>query len=155
MSEHDLLKKGGCRCGQIRLRVSALPLLTMACHCTGCQRMTASAFSLTAAIPSGAFEVIQGEPVIGGLHGVHKHFFCPHCKSWLFTRPAGLDFLVNLRPTMLDDLSYCTPFIETYADERLPWATTPARHTFAKLPEMEAYAGLMQEFAAHLASQRQ
>jgi len=43
---------GGCRCGQVRMRISALPILTMACHCKGCQRMSASAFSLGAAIPS-------------------------------------------------------------------------------------------------------
>ena len=39
--------EGGCRCGRVRLRVEAPPLITMACHCTGCQRMSASAFSLT------------------------------------------------------------------------------------------------------------
>jgi hypothetical protein len=31
--------EGGCLCGQVRVKVSAPPLLTMACHCTGCQRM--------------------------------------------------------------------------------------------------------------------
>ena len=49
--------EGGCRCGRVRLLIGAPPLLTMACHCTGCQRMSASAFSLSAAIPSEAFTV--------------------------------------------------------------------------------------------------
>ena len=43
--------------------------------------MTASAFSLSAAIPSEAFVVTEGEPVRGGLQTVMQHFFCPHCKS--------------------------------------------------------------------------
>lgn len=73
---------GGCRCGQTRIRVSASPLLTAACHCTGCQRMSASAFSLGIGIPSEGFDVTQGEPVIGGLHGPTRHFFCPRCMSW-------------------------------------------------------------------------
>ena len=90
---------GGCRCGQVRLRISAPPLLTMACHCTGCQKMSASAFSLSVAIPAAGFAVTQGEPVIGGLHGAARHYFCPHCKSWMFTRMEGLDAFVNLRPT--------------------------------------------------------
>jgi hypothetical protein len=68
------------------MRISASPILTMACHCKGCQRMSASAFSLGAAIPSEGFEVIQGEPVIGGLHGANRHYFCAYCMSWIFTR---------------------------------------------------------------------
>jgi hypothetical protein len=138
---------GGCRCGRVRVRVSAPSLLTMACHCTGCQRMSASAYSLSAAIPSEAFAVTQGEPEIGGLHGASRHFFCPYCMSWMFTRPEGVDWFVNLRPTMLDDPSWFTPFIETWTSEKLPWASTPAVHSYEALPAMEEYEKLTTEFA--------
>ncbi len=148
MTQPTLPMDGGCRCGQIRLRISAPPLLTMACHCTGCQTMSASAFSLSALIPAQAFAVIKGEPVIGGLHGAARHYFCPHCMSWMFTRMQGLDAFVNLRPTLLDDHSWFTPFIETYVCEKLPWAVTPAKHSFEKFPAMEAFGGLMGEYAA-------
>ena len=103
MKDPKLPVEGGCRCDQVRIKVSAPPLLTMACHCTGCQKMTSSAYSLSAAIPAEGFEVIRGEPVVGGLHGASRHFFCPHCMSWMFTRPEGLDWFVNIRSTMLDD----------------------------------------------------
>ena len=33
--------------------------------------------------------------------------------SWMFTRPEGMDWFVNLRPTMLDDPSWFEPLIET------------------------------------------
>ncbi|KFA89102.1 GFA family protein [Archangium violaceum] len=148
MNDWKLPWEGGCRCGRVRLKISAPPLLTMACHCTGCQRMSASAFSLSAAIPTEGFEVTQGEPVIGGLHGEHRHFFCPYCMSWMFTRPHGIDTFVNLRATMLDDPSWFTPFMETWTSEKLPWATTPAVHSFAKLPEFHEYKGLTDAYAA-------
>jgi hypothetical protein len=148
MSELTFPCEGGCRCGLVRLRISASPLLTMACHCTGCQRMTASAYSLSVAIPSEGFSVIKGEPVIGGLHGATRHFFCPHCMSWMFTRAEGMDWFVNLRPTMLDDPRWFVPFIETFTSEKLPWATTPAVHSFAGFPAFEDYAALTQEYAA-------
>ncbi len=77
MSWPDLPWQGGCRCGQVRLQVTAPPLLTMACHCTGCQRMTASAFSLSIALPAEGLAVTRGEPVIGGLHGSPRHFSVP------------------------------------------------------------------------------
>ena len=149
MSANGLPVEGGCRCGQVRFRVGAPPMLTMACHCRGCQQMAASAFSLSAAIPSEAFEVIAGEPVIGGLHGPDAHhYFCPHCMSWVFTRAEGLDWFVNLRPTMLDEPRWTTPFIETYTAEKVPWATTPAVHSFPQFPAFEAYADLVKAYQA-------
>lgn len=138
--------EGGCLCGQVRIRISARPLVTMACHCTGCQRMTASAYSLSAAIPADGFEVIQGEPVAGALHGPSRHMFCPRCMSWLFTRPEGMDWFVNIRPTMLDDARWSEPFIETWTKERLPWVTTPAVHSYPDVPAMDAYDGLIKEY---------
>jgi hypothetical protein len=147
MSEWNLPWDGGCRCGQVRIRISAPPLVTMACHCTGCQRMSSSAFSLSAAVPSDGFSVTRGEPVIGGLHGPTRHYFCPHCMSWMFTRPEGFDQIVNVRPTMLDDCSWVRPFIETFTKEKLPWAATGAVHSYEAFPEFEAFAGLMEEYA--------
>jgi hypothetical protein len=44
MNEWKLPWQGGCRCNQVRFDISRPPLLTMACHCTGCQRMSASAY---------------------------------------------------------------------------------------------------------------
>lgn len=138
---------GGCRCGQVRFRVSAPPILTMACHCKGCQRMTASAYSLSAAFPAEAFEVIQGEPVIGGLHGEARHYCCGHCMSWLYTKADGLDWFVNVRPTMLDAPAWFTPFVETCTDEKLPWASTPAPHGFGGIPDFEVFGELTQAYA--------
>jgi hypothetical protein len=109
--------------------------------------MTASAFSLTAAIPAEGFSVTKGEPVIGGLHGADRHYFCPHCMSWLFTRPAGIDGFINLRPTMLDDPRWFTPFVETCTVEKLPWATTPAVHSYETLPTYGEFARLAEEYA--------
>jgi hypothetical protein len=87
----------------VRFSVTGKPLLTMACHCTGCQRMTASAYSLSSLYPSSSFEVTAGEPVIGGLRKETRHYFCPACLSWVFTRPEGLDAFVNVRATMLEN----------------------------------------------------
>jgi hypothetical protein len=151
MHDWNLPWGGACRCGRVKLRISAPPMITMACHCTGCQRMTASAFSLSVAIPADGFAVAEGEPVIGGLHGPTRHYFCPHCLSWMFTRPEGLDFMVNVRSTLLDQAPRLAPFVETYAAEKLPFAATGAAHSFATLPPIEAWEGLMRDYAAWVA----
>lgn len=151
MGKPNLPLDGECRCGQVRFRISAPPIITMACHCTGCQRMTGSAFSLSAAIPSAGFAVTEGEPVIGGLHGTSRHYFCPHCMSWLFTRPEGMDAFVNVRTTMLDQADVFPPFIETWTSEKLPWAVTPAARGYDAFPPFEDFEGLTKAYAAQVA----
>lgn len=129
------------------MRITAPPMLTMACHCLGCQRMTASAFSLSLFLPDSGFEVTEGEPVIGGLHGPDRHFHCEHCKSWLFTRPSGLAGFVNVRATMLDEHRWYAPFVETCTDEALPWAKTGATHSFPSIPAPDVWGPIVEEFA--------
>lgn len=148
MSDWKRPMEGGCRCGRVRIRMTKAPLLTMACHCLGCQSMSASAFSLSLALPIDGLEVIQGETVIGGLHGepAHHHF-CDWCKTWMFTRVEQFG-LVNLRPTMLDEHRDFMPFIETQTTEKLPWAVTPAKHSFERFPAMEDYERLTRDYLA-------
>ena len=130
---------GSCRCGRVAIRVTKPPLATGACNCRGCQKMSASAYSLTAIIPADGFAVTKGEPVIGGLHGADTHhFFCGHCMSWMFTKAEGMPF-VNVRPTMLDDTGWFT---------KLAFAETGAVRSFPEFPAMEEYEGLVGEYRA-------
>lgn len=145
----ELPLQGGCRCDRVRIRVTKAPLITAACHCNGCQRMSASAFSLTAVILSEAFEVVQGQPVLGGIRSADtQHFFCDHCMTWMFTRPSALPQIVNVRPSMFDDHTWFRPFMETFTAAKLPWAVTGAVHSFEGFPEQDQYMPLVQEFAA-------
>ena len=139
--------EGSCMCGLVKLRVTAPPIMTAACHCTGCQKLSASAFSLTAMIPIDGFEIVSGETQIGALHGDNPYHYCPNCLNWLYTGLSGAPF-VNVRPTMFDVPAWSTPFIESYVAEKLPWAATSAKHSYAKFPDAEDYGPLMGEFAA-------
>ena len=147
----DAPATGRCRCGRIVFEVAKPPLITMACHCTGCQRMTASAFSLSAAIPAEGFRVMEGEPAIGGLHGELEHFCCSRCMSWLFTRIPAAQSMINVRSPMLEGADWKEPFVETWTSEKLPWATTPARHSFPGFPPQEAWPRMIAEFQAEFA----
>ena len=139
---------GGCRCSRVRFQITSPPVITMACHCTGCQRMSASAFSLSAAFAKEAFTVTEGETAIGGLHGPTRHFFCAYCMSWMFTRPDGMEQIVNVRTTMLDYPARFPPFLETYTSEKLPWAQTPAVRSFEQFPPMESLEELVTAYRA-------
>ena len=140
------VRSGQCRCGEVQFEIDASPLLTAACHCTGCQRMTSSAYSLTEIYPRGALKVITGEPVLGGLQQGTKHYSCPRCKSWLFTHPEDEDSLVNVRATMMEDAQEFVPFIEFFTNEGLEWAKTGAAHSFETTPPDEQWPNLISEF---------
>ena len=139
--------EGSCMCGQVKVRVSIAPIITMACHCSGCQKLSASAFSLTAMVPAAGFALIAGETRIGALHGDNPYVYCANCLNWLYTELTSAPF-VNVRPGLFDVSAWSVPFIESYVSEKLPWATTPAKHSFEKYPEPRQYGPLMAEFAA-------
>ncbi|MGB0659702.1 MAG: GFA family protein [Mangrovicoccus sp.] len=136
----DPLYTGSCRCGDIHISLSVAPIITMACHCKGCQKMTASAFSLSALVPDAAVDFDGPEPVLGGaMNPDQRHYFCPNCMSWLYTRINGLDGFVNLRSSLLDDAAGMEPFVETCTAEKLPWAETKAQRSFDAMPTEEGF----------------
>lgn len=147
----ELPWEGGCRCGKLRFRVTGMPLVTGVCHCLGCQRMTASAFSTMLTLPADALEIMAGKPVLGGLHSDQaRHHHCAWCKSWLFTLLPPEFGAVNVRATMLDDAGWFVPFIETQTAEKLPWVTTPARRSFERFPEIGDLPALLAAFSREI-----
>jgi len=109
--------------------------------------MTASAFSTTLTMPESGFAVIQGDTVVGGIHGDEAHHHhCDWCKSWVFTRPVADLGFVNVRATLLDDPSWYAPWLEVQTAEKLPWAETGAARSYERFPEMMDYEGLIAEY---------
>jgi hypothetical protein len=52
-----LPQTGGCQCGAIRYEVTEAPQLVYTCHCTECQRLTGSAFSMALVVAGTAFQL--------------------------------------------------------------------------------------------------
>ena len=51
---------GGCQCGAIRYEIAAKPITLYACHCTDCQKQSASAFGMTFRIHGDALKITAG-----------------------------------------------------------------------------------------------
>ena len=114
----------------------------MACHCTGCQRMTGGAYALSSLYSRERFES-EGETALGGIKGATKHHFCSSCMSWLFTVPEGLDAFVNVRSPMFDDAAQHRPFVDMWLSEALPGAESGAPKRFDTAPQEEEFGALM------------
>lgn len=144
----DLPAEGGCRCGHLRFRVTRATLFTAACHCRGCQRMTAGPYSLSAAIPENGLEVLQGDTAPAGADPAFGHRACPRCLSWVWTEHPMMEGFVNLRATMLDEPAWAAPFAETWTAEKLPFARSGAVRSFPGFPPPEEFAALLADYAA-------
>ena len=141
------MSEGSCRCGEVRFRVTGVPLATFACHCTGCQRMSGSAFALSSLYPLDRLDVILGETVLGGMKADVHHHHCPSCMSWLYTVGEAMPGLVNIRSSMLDDAAAHRPFVDAWLSEGLPWASSGAERGFDRLPTDEEIPALLQAYA--------
>ena len=76
----------------------------------------------------------------------HAALFLPALHDLDVHPPEGMDWFVNLRPTMLDDTSWFAPFVETFTGEKLPWAAH-RRCTATRHSADGEYEGLVKEFA--------
>ena len=88
----NLPQTGGCQCGALRYEIIQAPIMVYTCHCTDCQRMTSSAFSLGCVLPDGALRLVQGEPKgvqrTTGSGRVSIRWICPECGIWVCTAPT-------------------------------------------------------------------
>ncbi|MEN3972383.1 GFA family protein [Sphingomicrobium sp. XHP0235] len=139
--------EGSCRCGAVRFAATGSPLVTMACHCRGCQQMTGGAFSLSSLYPWDKVEVLEGQTVRGGLGTGPDHQHCAKCHSWLWTTPDGLEGYANVRSSQFDDAAAHRPFIEVHLSEALPGATGVAQKAFDGVPDAETFPKLFAAYA--------
>ncbi|MFN0113883.1 MAG: GFA family protein [Paracoccaceae bacterium] len=148
MNLPNLPATGRCRCGRVRFHATSAPLFTSACHCRGCQQMTGSAFSLSAAIPDYGFELVGGETVPGGADHAYGHRFCGHCLSWVCTKSPRMQGFLNVRAPMFDDAGWIRPYLETWMEERLPFVQSGALRSFDRYPGLEMLPALLADYAA-------
>ena len=137
---------GSCLCGAVNITVTAPPLLTLACHCRDCQKISAGAFTMTTMVPAEAFHC-DGALEIGGLHTPGRtHYFCASCKNVIYSKVA--EDRINLRTSLLDNAEAFAPFVELMTSEKLPWASTPAPHSYDSYPQVpDEFLTLLEAYA--------
>ena len=125
--------EGACRCGALTYSVATAPHFALACHCTDCQQLSASAFSLGLVVEDAAFFLIGSAHVwakTGESGGESRRYTCGLCATWLFTRSDASPGLTIVRPTTLNDHRWITPVAQIYTRSALPWALLAVPFSF-------------------------
>lgn len=121
--------EGGCGCGAVRYRLKAPPSTIYTCHCTDCQTLTTSAFTLTMIVPREALEITQGElkcwirtPPSGARLPQHV---CAHCGVRIYSETPKRPTAVQLRCGTLDDTRWVRPVAAIWLKSAQPWVVVP------------------------------
>jgi hypothetical protein len=118
---------GHCLCGGVTYTVDAEPVWQGVCHCSNCQRQTASAFSTIVGVPSSALAV-EGTTLASfktpseGYQSTTERHFCSMCGSPLFSTIESMPDVTFLKAGTIDDLSWFEPKAEIWTRSAQPWA---------------------------------
>jgi hypothetical protein len=132
---------GRCLCGGVTYSVDAEPVWQGVCHCSNCQRQTASAFSTIVGVLSKALTV-QGSTIATfktaseGYQSTTERRFCFTCGSPIFSTIESMPGLTFLKAGTIDDISWFEPTAEIWtrsSQPRAPHFERAARHE--RIPE--------------------
>lgn len=125
---------GACQCGNIRYKLMAPPLRVIACHCRDCQKLSASAFSITAIVPWDAVEV-EGELAewtrIADSGNRNVARFCPICGNRIYHFNPDDPVTLKLKPSTLADTRFIRPTVHAWVCRKQAWYEIP--------PDVEVY----------------
>ena len=111
---------GGCQCGAVRYRVSAMLDNSHLCHCRMCQKAVGNIFAALVAAPNDALEWTQGEPSAFRSSEHVDRGFCAACGTPLYYRDLTGE-RTNLTIGSLDDPAAFPPRTQAGNEARMPW----------------------------------
>lgn len=117
MSEYE----GGCLCGQVRFRISALPGDTGYCHCRMCQRNSGAPAVAWVIFPAASFRWTAGTAATYKSSARANRSFCANCGSYMVFTTEECPTEVSVNTASLDHPNSCPPRMHIFTRSRIPW----------------------------------
>jgi len=121
---------GACQCRNVRYEIGREPLTVYVCHCTECQRQSASAFSLSMIVLREAVAVVAGEPKEWQRRTDSGRMvscvLCGDCGVRLYHNPQGNRAITIVKPGTLDDTTWLHPVGHIWTRSAQRWFDIPA-----------------------------
>ncbi len=122
--------EGGCACGAVRYRLESRPVVTHACHCRFCQRMSGSAFAVNIMIEADRVALLGEAPEVvptpSTLPAGQKLHRCPRCRVALWSNHPELgDRIAFVAAGTLDRAERVAPDLHCFTASKHPWVVLP------------------------------
>ena len=112
---------GGCLCGAIRYRITALAEDVTHCHCTLCRRSTGAPFVTWLTVPTTAITFTKGTPAERRSTPHAVRTFCEQCGTALTFREGGRPRSVDVTAGSLDAPERIVPREHTFVASKVSW----------------------------------
>ena len=122
---------GGCQCGAVRYEIDASAIQTFyACHCTECQRQSASAFGLSIKINPEDLRLTKGELAAwqrsADSGAINRARYCRDCGVRIHhDGGGGPGDWVSLKGGTLDNPGELAPVGHIWTRSARPWVVLP------------------------------
>ena len=100
-------RTGGCQCGAVKFEAPETQSALYVCHCTQCQKQSASAFGISFTVPRQSLKLIAGAPLFWLRNTAKGHSlecaFCPECGTRLWHQSSGHPDSLNIKAGSFDE----------------------------------------------------
>lgn len=121
---------GRCQCEQVKYRVTGETVALFVCHCTSCQRQSASAFGMALWLRNYRKHVLEGELRTWiRTTPTNKQLiceFCAHCGTRVFHQMKQQLDLMSIKPGTLDTKLDLEPVAHIWTSSARSWVHLPA-----------------------------
>lgn len=119
---------GSCQCGGVTFELLAAPQKVVACHCRECQKLSTSAFSITAVVKASDLR-IKGElkewSRIAESGNTNAAAFCPVCGNRIYHYDPAQPDTLKFKPSSLSDTRMVKPTVHVWVKEKQDWFQIP------------------------------
>lgn len=132
---------GECQCGRIAYEINGEPIVLYACHCTDCQRQSASAFGLSLWVHRDQFSLTKGEPcfwqTLAESGNSKLCAFCGVCGSRVYHAEDHQSGILSLKAGLLGGIRDLRPVAHLWLRSAQPWINIDGHQflTFEKEPD--------------------
>lgn len=120
--------EGSCQCGGVTYRLLQPPVKVVACHCKECQKLSTSAFSITALVSADAVEfngAMAEWSRVADNGNINSAKFCPTCGNRIYHFNPSEPGKIKLKPSNLSDTSIIEPTVHIWVSQKQAWYEIP------------------------------